>query len=564
MPTDPTPTPLILDHVYDHEAAQPDRVFLTQPVGGGQAVDYTWAQTLDQARRMAAHLQSLQLPPGARIAMLAKNSAHFFMAELAIWMAGGTTVAIFPTETADNIAYVLRHSEASLLFIGKLDGWDQQKGGIPAGLPCISLPLAPDVGCDTWDAIVARTAPLAGRVLRAADDLAMLLYTSGSTGQPKGVMQSFGSITAVTNGILADSRARDGGVDVDARVLSYLPLAHCFERAWVECCAFVSGRVHVYFSESLATFMADIKRAQPTWFISVPRLWTKFQQAVLAQMPAAQLDAALSNPAMAPVVGKKVLAGLGLEHVRRAGSGSAPMPPDLMRWYRRLGLDLYEGYAMTEDFAYSHTGDTGDHSLGTVGRPFPDVQARIADDGEVLVQSPGRMVGYYKEPALNAESFTDDGFFRTGDLGRYDEHGQLVLTGRKKELFKTAKGKYVAPAPIENRLNEHPMVELSLVSGLGQPAAYAVLVLDEFLRPKLGDPAVRATVEAQLTQLLHDVNAARASHEHLQMLVVAREPWSMEAGTLTPTMKIKRSRIEAAVAPAVDGWYASGKVVVWA
>jgi long-chain acyl-CoA synthetase len=555
---------LILDHVYDHEAAQPDRVFLTQPVGGGQVVDYTWAQTLDQARRMAAHLKSLQLPPGARIAMLAKNSAHFFMAELAIWMAGGTTVAIFPTETADNIAYVLKHSEASLLFIGKLDTWDLQKGGIPAGLPCITLPLAPDVGCDTWDAIVARTPPLQGRVARAADDLAMLLYTSGSTGQPKGVMQSFGSITAATNGILADSRARDGGQDLDARVLSYLPLAHCFERAWVECCAFVSGRVHVYFSESLATFMADIKRAQPTWFISVPRLWTKFQQAVLAQMPAAQLDAALSNPAMAPVVGKKVLAGLGLEHVRRAGSGSAPMPPDLMRWYRRLGLDLYEGYAMTEDFAYSHTGDTGDHSLGTVGRPFPDVQARIADDGEVLVQSPGRMVGYYKEPALNAESFTDDGFFRTGDLGRYDEHGQLVLTGRKKELFKTAKGKYVAPAPIENRLNEHPMVELSLVSGLGQPAAYAVLVLDEFLRPKLGDPAVRATVEAQLTQLLHDVNAARASHEHLQMLVVAREPWSMEAGTLTPTMKIKRSRIEAAVAPAVDGWYASGEAVVWA
>jgi long-chain acyl-CoA synthetase len=310
--------------------------------------------------------------------------------------------------------------------------------------------------------------------------------------------------------------------------------------------------------------MADIKRAQPTWFISVPRLWTKFQQAVLAQMPAAQLDAALANPAMAAVVGKKVLAGLGLEHVKRAGSGSAPMPPDLMRWYRRLGLDLYEGYAMTEDFAYSHSGKPDDTSIGTVGCPFPDVQARIADDGEVLVKSPGQMAGYYKQPELNAEGFTDDGFFRTGDLGRYDEHGQLVLTGRKKELFKTAKGKYVAPAPIENRLNEHPMVELSMVSGLGQPAAYAVLVLDEFLRPKLADSAVRAQVEAQLTQLLHDVNASRASHEHLQMLVVAQQPWSMEAGTLTPTMKIKRGRIEAEVADAVNGWYASGAPVVWA
>jgi long-chain acyl-CoA synthetase len=555
---------LILDHVYAHEAAQPDRVLLTQPVGGGQAVDYTWRETMDQARRMAAHLVSLQLPKGACVAMLAKNSAHFFMAELAVWMAGGTTVAIFPTETADNVGYVLKHCEAQLLFIGKLDTWEQQRHGIPAGLRCIALPLAPDVGCETWDAVTARTAPLQGRPPRAADDLAMILYTSGSTGQPKGVMQTFGSVTAATQCILDDQLRRDGGEVIDARVISYLPLAHCFERAWLECAALISGTTHVFFSESLATFMADIKRAQPTWFISVPRLWTKFQQGVLAQMPQAQLDAALSNPAIAPAVGKKVLAGLGLEHVRRAGSGSAPMPAELLRWYRRLGLELYEGYAMTEDFAVSHTGDTSDQSLGTVGVPFPGVQARIAADGEVLVKSPGQMAGYFKQPELNAESFTPDGFFHTGDLGRYDVHGQLVLTGRKKELFKTAKGKYVAPAPIENRLNAHAMVESSMVSGVGQPAAYAVLQLDEALRPRLADPQLRAQVEAELAQLLKDVNAQVASHEHLQMLVVARTPWSMEAGTLTPTMKIKRSRIEGEVAEAVSSWYASGAPVVWA
>ena len=566
--TRPLPAnPLILDHVYAHEAAQPGRVFLTQPTGGGEAVDYTWGETLDQARRMAAHLKSLGLPPGSNIALLAKNSAHFFMAELAVWMAGGTTVAIFPTETADNVRYVLNHCGAQLLFIGKLDTWEAQKSGVPEGLRCITLPLAPAVdrpGCESWDAITARTAALPGHPQRAASDLAMLLYTSGSTGQPKGVMQNFGSVTAATNCILADQLRRDGGEVLDNRVLSYLPLAHCFERAWVECTALIDGHVHVYFTESLASFMADLQRAQPTWFISVPRLWTKFQQGVLAKMPQAQLDAALSNPAMAAVVGKKVLAGLGLDHVRRAGSGSAPMPADLLSWYRRLGLELYEGYAMTEDFAVSHTGDTSDQSLGTVGRPFPGVQARIAADGEVLVKSPGQMVGYYQQPELNAESFTPDGFFHTGDLGRYDVHGQLVLTGRKKELFKTAKGKYVAPAPIESRLNAHPMVELSLVSGVGQPAAYAVLQLDEFLRPRLADPAVRAEVDAALTQLLQDVNAQVASHEHLQMLVVARTPWSMEAGTLTPTMKIKRARIEAEVAPALDAWYRTGAPVVWA
>lgn len=558
--------PLILDHVYNHEATQPDRVFLTQPFDGGQVTDFTWAQTLDQARRMAAHLKSLNLPQGACVAMLAKNSAHFFMAELAIWMAGGTTVAIFPTETADNVEYVLRHCDARLLFIGKLDTWEQQKRGIPAGLTCIALPLAPDIGCETWNAIVVRTPPVQGRPQRAADELAMILYTSGSTGQPKGVMQTFASITAASSGIIALSLKLNDGVRQDERVISYLPLAHAYERAWVECVALTAGDMQVYFTESLASFMADIHRARPTLFNSVPRLWTKFQQAVLSQMPAAQLDAALSNPAMAGAVGKKVLAGLGLEHVRIAGSGSAPLPVDLLRWYRRLGLDLVEGYAMTEDFAYSHTSalSTGGEPAGTVGCPFPDVQARIADDGEVLVKSPGQLAGYFRQAELTAESFTEDGFFRTGDLGRYDAHGQLVLTGRKKELFKTARGKYVAPAPIENRLNAHPLVELSMVSGVGQPAAYAVLVLDEHVRPRLVDPAVRAQVEAELTKLLHDVNEPLASHEHLQMLVVAREPWSMEAGTLTPTMKIKRARIEATVADAVDSWYASGAPVIWA
>ena len=561
---------LILDLVYDHEAQLPDQVLLTQPFGGGQIVDYTWAQTLDQSRRMATHLKSLGFPPGARIALLAKNSAHFIMAELAIWMAGGTTVAIFPTESAENVRFVLEHSEASLLFIGKLDTWEQQKSAIPAGLPCIALPLAPAIertdlpaGFDTWDAVVARTGPMGGRPSRGADDLAMLLYTSGSTGQPKGVMQSFGTVTRATKGIVNDQHATQSP-EHGTRVLSYLPLAHVFERAWVECLALMSGQTHVFFSESLATFMDDIKRARPTAFISVPRLWTKFQHAVHAHMPAAQLDAMLGNPAMAGAVGKKVLASLGLGEVLRAGSGSAPLPVEVLQWYLRLGLNLVEGYGMTEDFAYSHISAEGSREPGYVGLPYAGVQLRLADDGEILIKSPGQLVGYYKLPELSAESFTEDGFFRTGDLGERNAAGLLKLTGRKKELFKTAKGKYIAPSPIENRLNAHPMVELSLVSGVGQNFPYAMVMLDETLRPRLGDAAVRADVDTQLAQLLHDVNAQLASHERLQMLVVATEPWSIENGFLTPTMKIKRSRIEADVAQQVNAWYGAAGPVIWA
>ncbi len=307
-----------------------------------------------------------------------------------------------------------------------------------------------------------------------------------------------------------------------------------------------------------------MRRARPTHFISVPRLWTKFQQAVLAQMPAAQLDAMLDDPAMAAAVGKKVLAGLGLEHVVVAGSGSAPLPTDLLVWYRKLGLNLLEGYAMTEDFAYSHGTRPGEDRPGYVGQPYDGVQVRVAEDGEILVKSPGTMMGYYKRPDLDAAAFTADGFVHTGDLGEYDAEGRLKLTGRKTELFKTAKGKHVVPAPIENRLNAHPMVELSIVTGVGQPAAYAVVVLDEFLRPRTADAEVRARVEAELAKLLAEVNARLASHERLRMLVVAREPWSVENGLLTPTMKIKRSRIEAALAPQVESWFSAQGPVVWA
>ena len=554
---------LILDHVYDHERNLADHVFLTQPVGNGQVLDYTWAQLMDQSRRMAAHLQGRGFAPGARIAMLSKNCAHFIMAELAIWMAGYTTVAIFPTETAATVRYVLEHSEASLLFVGKLDTWPHQAPGVPAGLPRITLPLAPETGDETWDAIVARTPPLGGRPARTAGELAMLMYTSGSTGTPKGVMTSFAGITAAAEGVAADCRQRIGP-DTEIRMLSYLPLAHSFERSWVEAASLVEGRGHIFFAESLDTFMADLQRARPTLFISVPRLWLKFQQGVFAKMPPAKLDRLLSIPLLGGIVARKVRKGLGLDAVLLAGSGSAPIPPDLIEWYRRIGLPLYEGYGMTEDNSYSHSSNAQFNAPGCVGVAMPGVQVRISPEGEILIKSPARLVGYYKRPDLDAESFTEDGYFRTGDLGELRADGLLKITGRAKELFKTGKGEYVAPAPIENRLNAHPLIELSLVSGVGQAAAFAIVLLAEDLRPKQHEPAVRQQVQAELARLLDDVNAALTDHQRLRMLVVAREPWSIENGCLTPTMKIRRARIEALAAPEVERWYADKQKVLWA
>jgi long-subunit acyl-CoA synthetase (AMP-forming) len=552
---------LMLDYILEHEDKLRDRVYMTQPIGNGQVVDYTWGQTVEQSRRMAAYLQSLGYPRGARIAILSKNCAHFIMAEVAIWMAGYTTVAIFPTETAETINYVLTHSEASLLFVGKLDLWPHQQPGVPAGLPCIALPLAPKTEFDTWDAITARTPPLGGRPSRDRDELAMLIYTSGSTGVPKGVMITMEAYSRAGEGIVTDIERRLGSAD--NRMLSYLPLAHSFERSWAEGLSLVSGRIHLFFAESLDTFLQDLQRTRPTLFISVPRLWLKFQQGVFAKMPPAKLDRLLKIPVLGKVVAKKIHKGLGLDQVKLAGSGSAPIPPDLIAWYRRIGLPLYEGYGMTEDSSYSHLSNEDHNAPGYVGVPLPGVEVRISHEGEVLIKSPGQCIGYYKQPELTAASFTEDGFFRTGDLGERTPSGLLKLTGRAKELFKTAKGKYVAPAPIENRINAHPMVELSLVSGVGQPAAYAMVVLAEHIRPRLGEEEIRQQVEKEMEALLKDVNAAVSDHEQLHMIVVRREPWSVENGFLTPTMKVRRGRIEKAMEAHVDGWYATGRRVHW-
>ncbi len=554
---------MILDYVYDHEVNRANQVYLTQPIGGGKTVDWTWAQTVEQARRMAAYLKAQGYGSGDRIAMLSKNCAHFFMAELAIWMAGCTTVAIFPTESADTIRYVLEHSESKLLFVGKLDHWDSQKAGVPDGLPCIALPLAaPDSACGQWDAVVAQTAPLLGRMTRKGQDIAILLYTSGSTGTPKGVMHSFERISQSTEKVIVEMRRYLDGIEIN-RMLSYLPLAHVFERAWVQCMSMVDGRTHIFFTESLDSFMRDLKRARPTIFISVPRLWFKFQQGVFEKLSPVLLHCLLYVPIVGGMIRRKVLSQLGLDQVRLAGSGSAPISARLLVWYRQLGLKLIEGYGMSEDFAYSHYSRPDRCAPGYVGVPLPDVQVRLSEEGEILIRSPGQLVGYYKRPDLDEKVFTEDGFFRTGDRGEHNADGLLKITGRVKELFKTSKGEYVAPAPIENQLNAHPMIEMCMVSGSGQPAAYALVVLSEALRPQCGDKSFRQQVDTELNVLLEQVNSGLSHYEKLQMIVITAEVWTVENGYLTPTMKIKRSSIESAVAGKLRGWYRNPAKVQW-
>ena len=548
---------LLLEAVYRHARERPDALYMTQPIGGGKVDQYSWARTVQEAKQMAAHLRSLNLPPKSQIAIMSKNCAHFMLADLAIWMAGHVSVALYPTLNAETVQYILEHSESKLLFVGKLDIWDELKPGVPDGLPCIAFPLSPPTEYPTWNEVISKVEPIEDEPTRDADDMALIMYTSGSTGRPKGVMHSFGGITSAAGAIQQVLQTT-----VEERVLSYLPLAHAIERWLVETQSFLVG-FKVFFAETLDTFVEDIKRARPTLFASVPRLWLKFQLGVFKKMPAKKLDLYMKIPVLSGIVKKKVLTNLGLDHVRFAGSGSAPIPEDLIAWYRKLGLELIEGYGMSENFAYSHMSVPGKTRVGYVGNTYPGVEQKISEAGEILVKSPGNMMGYFKEPEMSKESFTEDGFLKTGDRGVIDDEGRLKITGRVKELFKTSKGKYVAPAPIENLLNADQHIELSCVAGNGYPQAFAVVQLAEELLPTLEQDGVQDRVGKALKALLDSINKEVVQHEQLQFIVVAKDRWDVSNGMLTPSLKIKRAAIESEYESQVDDWYASKQPVIW-
>ncbi len=548
---------LLLQRAYRWEKERPNDLYMTQPMGKGEVETFSWKRTLDEARRMAAHLQSLDFPPGSQIAILSKNCAHFIMSDLAIWMAGHVSVALYPTLPPEEIRYILDHSESKLLFVGKLDGWKKMKPGVPDDLPCISYPLSPKNDYPTWDDIIQQTDPIEGSPTRSADDMAILVYTSGSTGKPKGVAHDFGNLSRVQKG-LGDLLQPSP----DDRALSYLPLAHVFERAAVEGTSLYHG-IQVFFAESLDTFVADLQRARPTVFHSVPRLWLKFQLGVFQKLPPKRLELLLKIPIINNIIRKKVLGGLGLDQTRLAISGSAPIPPELISWYRSLGLELLEGYAMSENFCYSHFTRPGEVKPGWVGRAVDGCDVKLSDAGEVLVKSPCNMLGYFKEPEMTVESFTEDGYLRTGDRGEIDDDGVLRITGRVKELFKTSKGKYIAPAPIENLINADDAVEISCVTGSGQPQPFALIQLNETLRGRQKDASARKEIAAGLEALLASVNERVAHHEHLAFFVVVDDGWQIENGLLTPTMKIKRGAIEDRYADRVEGWYKKKSKLIW-
>jgi len=530
---------------------QPNEIFWRQPINGVYH-ETTWSEAYDKTLRLAAGYRSIGLVPGDKVAILSENCAEWFLCDYAMAISGLISVPIYFTAGEKTIRYVLEHSEAKAIVVGKLSDFSAAQSAIEDDFLTIGMPYD-SMSCKVQlDQLIEDNEPLEDLAKPSLDDTFSITYTSGSTGNPKGVVLTFGNIVFGANSIIKIQPKVDR-----ERVISYLPLAHITERALIEYSSLYSGAT-VTFNDSLATFVDDLKSAQVTAFLSVPRLWMKFQAGVLANMPQKKLDLLLKIPVVNTIVKNKIKAQLGLANVKTCGSGSAPIAPSILEWYKKLDIEIAEGWGMTELTAMATTQfPFRADKLGTIGKAVDGLDIKISDEGEILVRGDAVFKEYYKDPATTAETFTEDGWMRTGDRASMDTDGYLKITGRVKELFKSGKGKYVAPVPIESLMVENQLIEQICVMGSGLAKPMAVMVL----APETSAGVSKEEISNSLSETLLKVNEQLEKHECLGGVCIAKEAWAVENGMLTPTLKIKRDVLENKYQSLIE--HNSGELVVW-
>ncbi len=449
---------------------------------------------------------------------------------------------------------MLEHSSAKAIIVGDVAKAEVAQASIPDSVISISMSVC-KVKCQhTMAELIAKNEPLADDKIYqpALDDIFSIVYTSGSTGNPKGVVISYENI-CFSAAVSVDAL----GSSDDERYLSYLPLAHVTERGLIEYNSLYGGAT-VTFNESLDTFIRDLRSAQTTSFLSVPRLWVKFQSQVLASIPQRKLNFLLSIPIVKGVIKKKIKSQLGFDNTKSYGSGSAPISPSILDWYQKLDINISEGWGMSETMGLATSQFPFNSSkLGTIGKAVEGFDLKISDAGEVLIKGPAVFREYYKNPEVTAESFTEDGYFRTGDKADMDADGYLTITGRVKDIFKSGKGKYVAPVPIESKLGSNVLIEQLCVMGSGLPTAMVVIVLSKEVAADMSKKEIEESLVATVTE----VNGKIEKHEVVGGIRIVDEAWTIENGLLTPTMKVKRAELEEKYLPTLEG---QKETVVWA
>lgn len=539
-----------LEMLYRWESETPNKLYMRQPIND-EWHKWTWSETATEVRKMAAYLQSLNLAPKSKIAILSKNCAHWIMSDLAIMMAGHVSVPLYPNLKAESIKQILDHSETKLVFVGKLDDFASMRPGIPKDMPCIAYPFYSEEGYPVWGDLVKDIKPMAENIVREPNDLATIIYTSGTTGMPKGVMHKFYNFSFATSNAVPLL-----GLATEERFFSYLPLCHIAERLLVEMGSLYSGGM-VSFAESLDTFAKNLSDTKPTAFLGVPRIWTKFQQGILTKLPQKKLNVLLAIPGVSSLIKKKIKSGLGLQEARNVFTGAAPTPVSTLKWFKRLGINIQEAYAMTENCCYSHVTLNDDIQFGFVGKALPHCDVKLSDKNEILIKHVALMDGYYKEEKQTQDTIKD-GWLYTGDKGHIDSKGFLKITGRVKDLFKTSKAKYVAPAPIEMKLSANKNIEQVCVVGENIPQPIALITLSEY-----GKSRPSENVVASLSKTLSVINPKFDAHERLKKIIILDQEWTIENNLLTPSMKIKRNEVEKLHKENYVSWYDRQEEVIW-
>lgn len=553
VPMQATSMPFV-SYFYRWEQEKANQVYLRQAVGSGY-VDYTWAEVGQQVRRMATYLQSLGLPPGSHIGLISKNCPHWLIADLAILISGHVSVPFYPTLTEQQLQSVLEHSGCRVLFVGKVDTWQTLKTGVPTGTTLIAFPGCQyDPALQDWHIILATHLPMINEFKVQLDDLFTIIYTSGTTGAPKGVMVSYRAAARLAE----MTRVQTWQTLPNARFFSYLPLCHVAERNIVEAIGLITGGT-IYFPESLATFAKNLAAARPTHFLAVPRIWTKFQQAVLSTIPQKRLNWLLELPLVASAVKRRIRKRLGLNDAVLILTGAAPTPIALIEWFRRLGIRIQENYGMTENLGAISMMPPGRIKDGTVGRINPGVEIKIEPTtGEIWTRVDWTMVGYYREPALTANTLTDERWMRTGDIGEIDDEGYLRVTGRLNELYKSVKGEFINPSLLESSFQDNPLVNQVCVLGRTLPQPIALIGLAD-----IGIRADPKEIEKKLVAIQTVLNDQVQSYERIQKIVIVKDTWTVDNKMMTPTMKNKRMEIENRYHVQVEQWYYAPEPVIW-
>ncbi|MFT6808952.1 MAG: long-chain acyl-CoA synthetase [Saprospiraceae bacterium] len=549
----------LVDKFYHWEEIQPDKIFLRQPKGD-QWHTLTYAVAGQEARRMATALAAKGLKPGDHIGILSKNCYHWILADLAIMMGGYVSVPYYASLPQKQLKEVIELSDIKLLFVGKLDDWGDREQAVPNKVNVIRFPHYEDNALvnlgEDWNELLAIHEPKLENHKTDIDSLWTIKFTSGTTGKPKGVMLSHRSPAMMmaaekkTNWIVLFKIP-------EIRCLSYLPLNHVGERIGMQLIVLTLGGT-ISFAENLGTFGQNLRDTKPTVFFAVPRIWTKFYLGVMAKIPAKKLDLMLANPDTTEKIKQQLRASLGFSELTVAITGAAITPAFIKDFYKKLDIHLIEAYGMTEVCGSITNSPTPDSPQDSVGKARPYAEIKIhPETEEILLKSPFIMMGYYKNAEKTAAVLID-GWMHSGDRGSIDEHGFLRIKGRVTDAFKTSKGSYVTPNPLEEILMVNDYIEQVCVVGLGIPQPLALVNLSE-----IGFFADRSNVEVSLRESIRQLNDQRAPFERISTVIIQEESWSEENRCLTPTLKVKRGALDDTFGTQYLDWHEMKDTVLW-